>query len=224
MNEPDSPQGKPGTVPPWVCGLFLVVILGLFAAEVFTNYQPAKLSAFLVAAFWVPLLVLHESGHAVVAWFLGWRVGRVVIGMGPVISRFSVGRTPVEIRMAPVEGFVVPIPRNLLAVRLKNALIYFAGPGAELVVLAAVVGLVGPERLLTRSQEFSLLACQSLCVAILVGVAINLIPHWEVRPDGGMVANDGLGIIRSFLLPDSYYRSLIQEPLPGFDLTEDWDR
>jgi len=225
MSNRYSPQGKPGVLDPWLCGLFLALILGLFAAEVFSNYQPAKLSAFLVTAFWVPLLVLHESGHAVVAWLLGWHVRQVVIGMGPAISRFRVGRTPVEVRLAPVEGFVVPIPRELPGIRLKNALIYFAGPGVELLVMAGVVFLVGPGRLLTRSQEIDLIAWQSLCIAILVSVVINLIPHWSVQADGTLVANDGLGIIRSFLLPDSYYRSLVQEPPPEFDdRAEGWDR
>jgi len=193
----------------WAYGLFLVVLLGLFAAEVFTNYEPVKLSAFLVAAFWVPLLVLHEAGHAVVAWLLGWDVGRIVIGMGKPISRFALGRTYVEVRLAPVEGFVTPLPRNLANVRLKSACIYFAGPGSELLVLFLVAALVGPATLLTRTDHLGVIACQSLCIAILVSVVINLVPH-AAETQHGMAANDGLGIIRSFLLPDDYYRALTQ--------------
>jgi hypothetical protein len=188
----------------WGYGIFFVVLLGLFAAEVFTNYQPGKLGALLVVLFWPPLLVLHESGHAVVAVLLGWRVRRVVIGMGRVVARFRVGRTRVEIRLAPVEGFMVPVPTNLRAPQLKNALIYFAGPGVELLLLVVVVALVGPETLLTRTTDYGLIAVQSLAIAILIGVVINLVPH-TAPSQNGMVANDGLGILRSFMLPDGYF-------------------
>jgi hypothetical protein len=223
MSDTPSP-GKSGSLDPWAYGLFLALLLGLFAAEVFSNYQPVKLSALLIAAFWVPLLGLHEAGHAVVAWLLGWRVGQVVIGMGPPISRFRVGGTPVEVRLAPVEGFVVPIPRDLQAIRLKSALIYFAGPGVELLVLIGVVLLVGPDRLLTRTQDIGPIIWQSLCVAILVSVVLNLVPHWAVQPDGRVVANDGLGIIRSFLLPEAHYQAMLQLPAELDEGDEEWDR
>jgi membrane-associated protease RseP (regulator of RpoE activity) len=204
---PDAPA-RATPLEQWGYGLFLVVLLGLFAAEVFTDYQPVKLSAFLFVVFWAPLLVLHEAGHAVVARLLGWRVGRIVIGMGKPVSRFALGRTRGEIRLAPVEGFVTPVPRNLRGVRVKSALIYFAGPGSELLVLLVVVLLVGPATLLTRTDHIGVIACQSLCLAILVSVIINLVPH-SAETQGGLAANDGLGIIRSFLLPEAYYRALL---------------
>jgi membrane-associated protease RseP (regulator of RpoE activity) len=204
----------------WAYGLFLVVLLGLFAAEVFSNYQPVKLSAFLIVAFWIPLLVLHEAGHAVVAWLLGWRVGRIVIGMGKPISRFPLGRTRVEIRIAPVEGFVTPVPLNLKRIRVKSALIYFAGPGSELLVLLVVVLLLGPATLLTRTDHLGIIACQSLCLAILVSVFINLVPHSAQTEGGHWTANDGLGIIRSFLLPDDYFRALVRSQPEGWPEAE----
>src|SRR5947208_16116690 len=89
-----------------VYGVFLAVLLGLFAGEVCYNYEPAKLSALLVVLFWIPLLALHEAGHAVVAALLGWYVGQVVIGMGRLLGTFRVGSAVVEVRLFPVEGFV----------------------------------------------------------------------------------------------------------------------
>jgi hypothetical protein len=206
-----DPAPRRGPLSPsefWTCVLFLVVIVGLFAAEVVVNYSPAKLSALFFVLCWFPLLVLHEAGHAVVAAALGWHVGRVVIGMGRTITWFHIGSTLIEIRLLPLEGFVQPVPRNLDAPRLKSALIYLAGPGAELLLLGLLAGVLGTEILLTPSTNIGLIAVQSLCVAILVSAFFNLVPHY-VNTQYGMAANDGLGIIRSFLLPREHFAAMI---------------
>src|SRR5262245_61612787 len=127
-----DPAPRRGPLTPgerWIYGILSVVVLGLFIGEVCHNYEPVKLSALLVVAFWIPLLALHEAGHAVVANVLGWYVGQVVIGMGRTVKRFRAGTASVEIRLLPVEGFVKCVPTDLRWPRLKSALIYFAGPG-----------------------------------------------------------------------------------------------
>ena len=53
----------------------------MFAIGVFGEFRPANLAVILVFAFWVPLLAVHELGHAAVAALLGWRVSRVVVGL-----------------------------------------------------------------------------------------------------------------------------------------------
>src|SRR5947209_3064264 len=72
----------------WIYIIALALFLGLLTAEVLINYQPVKLTILFFLLSWAPLLVLHEAGHAVVAALLGWRVERVVIGMGRVVGRF----------------------------------------------------------------------------------------------------------------------------------------
>jgi len=188
--------------------LFLVVLVGLFTAEVVVNYAPGKLAALFFVLFWFPLLVLHETGHALMAGLLGWHVGRVVIGMGRTATWFRIGTALVEIRLIPIEGFVLPVPRNLQAPQLKSALIYLAGPGAELLLLALIAAIVGTDTLLTRTESIGMLALQSLCVAILASAFFNLVPHLATSQHG-MVPNDGLGIIRSFLLPTDHYAAMI---------------
>jgi hypothetical protein len=192
--------------------MLLVIILGLFAAEVFTNYQPAKLGALLIVLFWIPLLVIHESGHALMASLLGWRVIQVVIGMGRPLWMFRVGGAVVEVRAVPVEGFVRPVPVNLHWPRLKSALIYFAGPGTELLVLGVMALLLGPDTLLSRSEDLGIIAAQSLSLAIAVSVVVNLVPHTAATPGGPEVVSDGLGILRSFFLPESYFVQLMGQP------------
>jgi hypothetical protein len=209
----------------WLPLLFLLVLLGLFAAEVFVNYQPVKLTALLVALFWVPLLVLHETGHAVVTALLGWRVHRVVLGMGRTLWRLRVGDVPVEVRTFPVEGFVQPSPRNLRSPRLKSALIYFAGPGSELLLVLLIALVVGPATLLSYREDIGLLIVQSLCIAALASAILNLIPHLAITATGE-VANDGLGILRSFTRPLDDFAAMVDPTLPrqSWERDPDWWR
>jgi membrane-associated protease RseP (regulator of RpoE activity) len=192
-----------------IYALFLLVILGLFAADVFTDFQPVKLSALLVVLFWIPLLALHEAGHAVVAKMLGWRVHQLVVGMGKPVAHFWAGEVSVEVRMLPVEGFVTTAPRNLHNPRIKSALIYFAGPGVELLLALVILLLLGPERLFSRSENYVLITWQSLALASTAGAVLNLIPHSVKNEEGRWIANDGLGIIQSFLVPIDHFAEMI---------------
>jgi hypothetical protein len=212
-SEPMTPAER------WFSVGFLLLLLGLFAAEICVNYHPTKLSALFVVLFWVPLLALHESGHALMAALVGWRIRRVVIGMGRPMFLFRVGRAPVEIRLVPVEGFVESTPRNLRMPQLKSALIYLAGPGIELLVLALLCAALGPATLLGEAPNLWILAAQSLAVAILVSAFLNLVPHFVTTPQG-RIANDGLGIIRSFFRTERDYARQMEGS--EFDDPGDW--
>ena len=213
----------------WMSLVFFLILFGLFVAEICVNYHPVKLTALFIILFWIPLIAVHEAGHAVVAVLLGWRVHRVVIGMGRTLLPFTVGRTPVEIRMLPVEGFVLSTPTNLVAPRLKCALIYFAGPGTALLVLALLVLIVGPATLLSRTEDLGLLVAQSLAVTVLATAFLNLVPHYAVIHNR-RVANAGLGIIRSFRHSREDYARLMEdadafsppEPEPEPEEPDEW--
>jgi hypothetical protein len=192
----------------WIAGIFLGVLLGLFAGALLVDFEPRKLAVLFFVVFWFPLLVLHEAGHALAAVWVGWRVERISIGMGPRVSRFRLGRILVDLRLYPMEGFVQPVPARLRHPRFESAFIYFAGPGIEMVVLAVLAAMVGPETLLSRSDSLWVITAQSLALAIVVGLVFNLVPH-AVMTDRGPLANDGLGIIRSFLMPESHYAAQI---------------
>jgi hypothetical protein len=219
---PVPPEKLPPLTPRdrWMYGIFVVVLLGLFVGEIVHDYQPAKLSALLVVLFWIPLLALHEAGHAVVAALLGWRVGEVIIGMGRTLRSFRVGSAIVEVRLFPVEGFVRTVPTNLRLPHLKSALIYFAGPGVELLLAALILLLIGPNRLLTRADDYVLIVWQSLAIAAAAQGVLNLIPHY-IQTTTGDVPNDGLGIIRSFLLPESHYAQMLGHTFNDQD--REWD-
>src|SRR5262249_15349978 len=123
-------------------------------------------------------------------------------------------------RLFPVEGFVKCVPKNLHLPQLKSALIYFAGPGVELLVAAAVALLVGPDQLFTSSDDYLLIVWQSLALASTVQAVLNLLPHAIPTPEG-LIANDGLGIIRSFFMPQAYYAEMIGQTYGEKD--HDWE-
>lgn len=177
-------------------------ILGLlitlfFAAAIFEEFSAKKLSILFYFLFWVPMLVLHELGHAVAAKALGWRVREIVIGFGRTLWQWQIGETLVKIKLAPVEGYVLPAPAAPRNLRLKSTLIYAAGPGAELLLLAAMIALLGWDTVFNRSDEILLVAVKSLALVILVGAGFNLLPF---RTEGAV--SDGLGILSSPFMSD----------------------
>ena len=64
---------------------FLGIFLLLMVLEIFSDYEPRKLAALLFLLWWMPLVLLHEFGHAVVAHAFGWKIERTVIGFGRVL-------------------------------------------------------------------------------------------------------------------------------------------
>lgn len=195
--------------------IFTVVIslifLFMMTMEIFTNYEPKKLGALLFVVFWVPLLFIHEFGHAIMAKLLGWRVQRIVIGFGKVLFNVRLLDAPMEIRSIPLEGFVQIAPRTLNFARIKHALIYFAGPGIELLIFFAIMlTLGGIEPLFTISNDYMRIALQSFAFAALAGAVINLIPIGIITKDG-TTPNDGMGILLCLLSTGMDYELWIRE-------------
>ena len=194
--------------------IFVIIITLLFlfmmSMEMLSNYEPRKLSMLLFLIFWVPLLFLHEFGHAVMARLCGWQVKEIVIGLGNILMRTHLFGAPMEIRMIPLEGFVRIAPQNMQHVRGKHALIYFAGPGIELLVFAAIWLFLGTDQLFSQNDNYYQIALQSLAFAALVGAVINLIPL-GINTKSGSTPNDGLGIILSLFSSKRTYQEWIQE-------------
>ncbi len=177
---------------------FVMIILGLFIVEIVRDFEPIKITALFCVVFWIPLLALHEFGHAIVARLFDCHVCRVVIGYGKPASIFPLGGIPIELRRFPIEGFVRFHAQPGLA-RWKRALIYFAGPGIELALLMGIAGIVGIDTMLTQSESIPILAVQSLGVCIIMSALMNLIPHSSGGTEGNRSPNDGLGIVLSVL-------------------------
>lgn len=195
--------------------IFLVLITLLFlfmmVMEVATNYQPKKLGALLFVVSWVPLLFIHEFGHALMAKLLGWRIERIVIGVGKMLTLTRFMNAPMEIRSIPLEGFVQIAPKELALARYKHALIYFAGPGIELLIFfLVVVYLGGFEQFFSITNDYVRIALQSFAFAALVGAVINLIPLSIITRDG-TTPNDGMGILLCLFATEMDYELWIKE-------------
>lgn len=173
--------------------LFAVMIL----VAVFEEFSAARLGLIFIILFWAPLLVLHELGHALAARQLGWRVREIVIGFGRELWRWQCGTTLLRIKLLPLEGYVVPAPSDARQLRLKSALIYAAGPGAELLLLLLLLAAFGWDSVFGNATSAGQVALQSLAIAILLGAGFNLLPF---RSDGGV--SDGLGILSSPFLSE----------------------
>ncbi len=199
------PDRGPETPNEWgvmvIIALTFAVLIGLELAKDFTV---AKLSVPFFLISWVILLVVHEFGHALAAKFLGWHVDLVCIGTGKVRFRRRIFGMPVEFRSIPISGFAQPRPADLISPQLKQCVIYAAGPGIELLLVAVIAALVGPNAMLHRSQEVWIVALQSFCVAAVFGAGFNLIP-FPHQTRNGVAWSDGLGIIMSWKIPTSEF-------------------
>ncbi len=187
--------------------LFSALLIGLFSADLLSPYEPRKLAFPLLLLFWIPALVVHECGHALVAKLVGWRVSEMVLGIGPELMRFQVGETRVVLRALLMEGYILPAPKSPEPARLKSALVYAGGPGAELLVAAAIVLAWGPDTFFAQSDQLPLLAAQSAALALVMGAVMNLIPHAQSGS-----ASDGAGILLSARLPDYHFAYRLAAP------------
>ena len=194
---------------------FVIIIsltfIFMMTMEILSNYEPKKLGALLFVVFWIPLLFIHEFGHAITAKLLGWRVQRIVIGFGKVLFKTHLLDAPMEIRSIPLEGFVQISPKTLRLARIKHALIYFAGPGIELLVFFTIMLMLGGmQQLFTITNDYPRIALQSFAFAALAGAVINLIPLGIITKDGS-TPNDGMGILLCLLSTEMDYELWIRE-------------
>lgn len=188
--------------------VFCLVVFGLFAAEILRDITPGRMATLFFFGFYGLLTVIHEAGHAVVARLVGWRVERVQLGFGPTVGRPTIGGVPIELRAFPIVGLVEVVPDRIDGARWKNALIYAAGPGVELLIAAAVASAIGWDTLLTSSDDWGVVVAQSFCLAAALGAGFNLLPF---SPRPGQVT-DGLGILRSPFVPRVVFEAMMIGP------------
>jgi hypothetical protein len=116
-----------------------------------------------------------------------------------------------EIRTIPLEGFVQIAPKTVTLARIKHALIYFAGPGIELLVFFTITFMLGGfEQIFTATNDYARIALQSFAFAALAGAVINLIPIGIITKDGS-TPNDGMGILLCLFSSGMDYELWVRE-------------
>ncbi len=191
---------------------FWLVFGGMLAFGIIDNFEPAKLGILFYLISWAILLVIHEFGHALMARFLNWRVELISIGFGKVVRKTRIWGMPLEFRSVPISGYVLPVPGDMDSPKTKNFLIYAAGPGIELFLVVLITGLFGWDNVFSRSPELWHIATQAFCLAALVGIITNVVPLViKDQESGDDQWTDGLGMIRCWQLPMSYYRDRYEE-------------
>ena len=188
--------------------LLVVFFGGMVGFALFEDFTVYKLSVPFFIASWVILLIIHEFGHALMARALGWRVELVSIGSGRLVFTKRILGMKTEFRAIPLSGFAVPRPTDLIQPQFKNFLIYAAGPGIELALVAAVWLLLG-QALLQKQPSITLILIQSFCIAATFGALVNLVPLPFNTDDGKKAWSDGLGMIMSWRLPTAYFAELL---------------
>ena len=183
----------------WVTLGVSIAFTLMVALAIFEEFSIGRLGVVLFFVFWVPMLVLHELGHAVMARALGWKVREIVIGFGRTLWQWRLGETHIKVKLAPIEGYVLPAPIERGNLRLKSALIYAAGPGAELLLLALILVVFGTDSVFGTATDLLQVSLQMLAAVIVIGAGFNLLPF----STGGGVS-DGLGIISApFMTEDA---------------------
>lgn len=105
-----------------------------------------------IPAFWIGiqlaqwiLLVIHEAGHAVAAWFLGLEIAEIRLGFGRRIFERRFGRLGVRIARYPICGWVMAFPTVATGFRMQWCLFVLGGPLASALAYAALF-VIGPEK------------------------------------------------------------------------------
>ena len=204
-SDPDSPDETEHGPFTWI---FVGVVVSLFLADILISNETVGIASLLFVPAWIVLTVIHEGAHALAARTLGWQVPMLEVGFGAVWRQFRWGNTEVYIRRYPIVGCVRVVPKHFRQPKLRNALIYAAGPLAEAGVLAVIIAVFGEDKLRQPEHLWSAVAAV-IALAALISIAINLFPY---RTENGAIT-DGLGILLSPTLTRVHFEHLYCEPI-----------
>ena len=182
---------------------------GMMGADFFKDYSVYKLGIPIFLVSWAVLLVIHEFGHALMARALGWRVEKVCIGTGKLITKKQIFGMPTEFRAIPLSGYAMPRPTDLIQPQMKSFLIFAAGPGIELLLAIGIWIAVGSDMFFSRQPILWLIALQVFSAAAVFGAVMNLVPLPHQNDNGTYAWSDGLGMILSWRLPDEHFAQQI---------------
>ncbi len=180
----------------WSVGAALVVVLLVVAAfsVAWEGRELVRLGGLLVITT-LASVVLHEVGHAVLAWLTGMGVVEVCLGSGPLLWSIRRGGTEWAVRSLPTCGFVRPGVEGIRGGRLAHVLTSLGGPAVNLALMS--IGLtLGTLTVLEPPVPMDGVTFWDV-VVIVNGLiaAMSLIPLSYSSEDGGGVT-DGMSMLR----------------------------
>lgn len=151
----------------------------------------------LLFAFEQVLVIMHESGHALTARLMRFRVFSVWIGYGKRLGSTKVFGIPVLFHALPFGGHTQAMPQSRSWVRLRYWIFAAAGPAVHVVLLIAVFSLY-PDlldiRRLIRSYFHEIAPLETFILGNVLLFATNVLPR-KVKNPLGAVRTDGYTLL-----------------------------
>lgn len=191
------------------CGVLAAAGVGLLFLEPVRGWGFVILNVLLFFVFCLLTILPHELGHAVAAHLVGFRVFRVVTGVGKPFYRRRFLSFSLEFRCLPLGGFTVATPKERGFSKIKWAFYVSAGLAVNLIIGVSAYALIpdrpselmvghfgveNPPGLLVFLGR-SLIPFQLIFAANILVVLTNIRPR-EIDLGFGKIPNDGLALIR----------------------------
>jgi len=204
MTTPDSTVAREPRGGISLNAFILVALCVSFGAGLATMSPPPAILTFLfIAATWILSVVVHEFGHAFVAWKAGDHsiVGKGYLSLDPL--KYTDVTTTIVMPLVFLAlggigfpGAAVYLREDLMRSRLGRSLASLAGPGGTLLVLMSLAVAIITLR---ASMPLPLLnALSFLAFLQAMALVLNLLP---------IPGFDGYGVIRAWL-PDGVRAAL----------------
>jgi membrane-associated protease RseP (regulator of RpoE activity) len=125
----------------WLIPLAIYTVMGAIAGQ--ANHWAAINFAMLIV-LWGAAVAAHEAGHAIAARLLGFDVHWAVVGNGPRLATFTLGRTRIALSLLPFCGAVLATTRRRERFRQRMQVFIAAGPWINVVSIVVGIWLARP--------------------------------------------------------------------------------
>lgn len=140
-------------------------------------------------ATFVAAVAIHELGHAVVAWLLGYRVVMCAVGFGRPFIGVRLRGGFWTVRGAPHGGLTLVTYPGSVIPRWRDCLMILGGPTANLVAANVAVGLA------VHLSGAAVVILLLLAALNAIAMVFAVIPH-RFRAGGATYMSDGLQVLR----------------------------
>lgn len=182
--------------------------LGLLLFSEDTSAGWTFVNIFLFQVFMLCTILPHELAHLTAARLLGYRVFKMIIGMGKTLFTRNIFGFPTEFKILPAGGLAIAAPTTKKYFRLKQFGFIFAGPFINLLLAALVYPFVSDELWSISALSYQLAPGLAFFYTNLFVLTYNLWPH-DVTTSLGKLPSDGKLLLQTFRIkPETIEQSL----------------